>query len=549
MIKKLKFIIFFSILIILALCTQSQARITTSDPTVESGGTATITINSQEPVAYGAIDVTSDGGLTFVSVSGGVANGTNVAFSSAENKTSGIVTYKFKVPTVTKTTTYKVQFTSADMGTPDGEVPSSSATATVTVKAKSTNTGSENSGSNNSGGNNSGSGSQSGGNNTTSTPSVSFTNANETMYISTDSSVNFRSNYSTSSGVIGSLNNGDKVTVIGKATKSVDGITWYKIKYDGKTGYVSSSFLTSKEPKIEKSNNSNLKSLTVGTYELTPEFSADVTEYSLTVDENVDVLQVTAEPEDETAEVEVSGNDNLLLGENTIEIKVTAEDETVKTYTINVTKGEAPKIQLEELSIGGYTLSPEFRGDVYSYTLTINDVNVKSLTIDAKTDNEDATIEILGNEDLKLGENIVTILVKSEDEEEVTTYQIVVNIEEEVQEVVAQIIPGIDDNDLFLYGGIGLGALLLIIIIAIIVSKRRNKDDEFDTFDAGFAPIDDKKEESKENLSNDNINDEKEEKRSRRKTKKDLIDESFGDNVDNSISDDDRPKRKSGKHF
>lgn len=498
MIKKLKFIIFFSILIILALCTQSQARITTSDPTVESGGTATITINSQEPVAYGAIDVTSDGGLTFVSVSGGVANGTNVAFSSAENKTSGIVTYKFKVPTVTKTTTYKVQFTSADMGTPDGEVPSSSATATVTVKAKSTNTGSGNSGSNNSG-----SGSQSGGNNTTSTPSVSFTSTNKTMYATT--SLNVRSSYSTNSSVIGSLNAGDKVTQTGIATRAVSGITWSRINYNGSTAYVSSQYLTSEEPEEEKSNNNNLKSLTVGTYELTPEFSADVTEYSLTVDENVDVLQVTAEPEDETAEVEVSGNDNLLLGENTIEIKVTAEDETVKTYTINVTKGEAPKIQLEELSVEGYTLSPEFSGDVYSYTLTINDVNVKSLAINAKSDNEDATIEILGNEDLKLGENIVTILVKSDDEEEVTTYQIVVNIEEEVQEVVAQIIPGIDDNDLFLYGGIGLGALLLIIIIAIIISKRRNRDDEFDTFDAGFAPIDDKKEESKENLDRKSV--------------------------------------------
>lgn len=540
MIKKLKYIIFFSILMILVLCTHSQARITTSDPTVESGGTATITINSQEPVAYGSIDVTSNGGLTFVSVSGGVANGTRVAFSSAENKTSGIVTYKFKVPTVSKTTTYKVKFSSADMGTATyEEVASSSATATVTVRAANTSSGDS--------GGSSGSGSQSGGNNTTSTPSVSFTSTNKTMYATT--SLNVRSSYSTNSSVIGSLNAGDKVTQTGIATRAVSGITWSRISYNGSTAYVSSQYLTSEEPEEEKSNNNNLKSLTVGTYELTPEFSADVTEYSLTIDENVDVLQVTAEPEDETAEVEVSGNDNLLLGENTIEIKVTAEDETVKTYTINVTKGEAPKMQLEELSVEGYTLSPEFSGDVYSYTLTINDVNVKKLTINARSDNEDAAIEILGNEDFKLGENIVTILVKSEDEEEVTTYQIVVNIEEEVQEVVAQIIPGIDDNDLFLYGGIGLGALLLIIIIVIIVSKHRNKDNEFDTFDAGFAPIDAKKEEGKENLSNDNINDEKEEKRSRRKSKKDLIDENFGNNIDNSISDDDRPKRKSGKHF
>lgn len=444
--------------------------------------------------------------------------------------------------TAVKAGSATITISAEDVGDTSENEVTGSKTISVTVKAKSTNTGSGNSGSNNSG-----SGSQSGGNNTTSTPSVSFTSTNKTMYATT--SLNVRSSYSTNSSVIGSLNAGDKVTQTGIATRAVSGITWSRINYNGSTAYVSSQYLTSEEPEEEKSNNNNLKSLTVGTYELTPEFSADVTEYSLTVDENVDVLQVTAEPEDETAEVEVSGNDNLLLGENTIEIKVTAEDETVKKYKIKVTKGEAPKIQLEELSVEGYTLSPEFSGDVYSYTLTINDVNVKNLTINAKSDNEAATIEILGNEEFKLGENIVTILVKSADEEEVTTYQIVVNIEEEVQEVVAQIIPGIDDNDLFLYGGIGLGALLVIIIIAIIVAKRRNSDDEFDTFDAGFAPIEDKEKDSKENQSNDNNDDEKTEKRSRRKTKKDLINENFGDNVDNSTSDDDKPTKKPGKHF
>ena len=62
MIKKIKYIILFSILLILGLCTQSQARIYTSDPTVKSGGTATITISSGDKVASGSIDVTSPGG-------------------------------------------------------------------------------------------------------------------------------------------------------------------------------------------------------------------------------------------------------------------------------------------------------------------------------------------------------------------------------------------------------------------------------------------------------------------------------------------------------
>lgn len=209
MIKKIKFIMLFSVLLILGFATKSQARITTSDPTVQSGGTATITINSQEPVAYGAIDVTSSGGLTFSSVSGGTSNGTKVAFAGTTDKTSGIATYKFKVPTVTKTTTYKVTFSSADMGDASGNtVTSSTATATVTVTAPSSSSGG------------SSSGSSGGSSNNSTSKAPSFSSVNETVY-ATDS-VNVRSSYSTSSSVIGSLDVGDSVTRTGKAT--VNGI-------------------------------------------------------------------------------------------------------------------------------------------------------------------------------------------------------------------------------------------------------------------------------------------------------------------------------------
>ena len=86
MIKKIKFIFIFGILILIGLCTSSQARIITTDPTVYSGETATITISSQEPVANGAIDVTSNGGLTLESVTGGTVNGTLVAFARVRTK-------------------------------------------------------------------------------------------------------------------------------------------------------------------------------------------------------------------------------------------------------------------------------------------------------------------------------------------------------------------------------------------------------------------------------------------------------------------------------
>lgn len=533
MIKKIKYIILFSLLIILGICTKSQGRITTSDPTVQSGETATITINSQEPVANGAIDVTSNGGLTFSSVSGGTANGTKVAFAGAENKTNGIATYKFKVPEVTKTTKYQIVFQSYDMGNAEGEnIASSTATATVTVKAKPT---SNNSGSGSSGNSSSGSSGNSG---KQQTPAPSFSSVNETVYATT--SVNVRSSYSTSSSVVGSLNEGDSVTRIGKGSNG-----WSRVTYNGQTAYINSDYLTTKKPVVESSNN-DLKSLKIEQYELVPEFDPEVTEYSMKISENSDALIVDAEAEDEKAEVKITGNDELLTGENVIEIVVTAEDGSTKKYTINVTKGEELKTSLSELNVAGYTLTPEFDSSVYEYTLEVNDLNVKSLEISAKANVEDADIEILGNEELKQGENIITILVKSNNNEEVLTYQIVVTIQEaaEVPAEENQIIPGIANNDLYLYGGIGIGVLIVLIIIIVVIAKRRNKDDDdFGSYYGNFDSLEKaekkekkrkQKEENKETVKDDN--------------NEEIIKNNLNTNIDTE-DDEDRQKVKRGKHF
>ena len=546
MVKKIKYVLLFSIILIWVLCTKSQARITTSDPTVQSGGTATITINSQEAVASGSIDVSSSGGLTFVSVSGGTANGTLVAFAGTENKKSGIATYKFKVPTVSKTTTYKVVFTSKDMADVEGKtVSDSTATATVTVKAKAT---TNSSGSNGSSSNSNKGSSSNSSSKPQTTTAPSFSSVNETVY-ATDS-VNVRASYSTSSRIIGSLDVGDSIKRTGVTTRSINGIRWSRVSYNGQTAYVSSAYLDTEKPEEEKSNNKDLKSLEVEGYELTPEFSADVTQYSLTIDENVDVLKVEAVADDEKAKVEITGNDNLLIGENTIEIKVIAEDETEKTYKINVTKGEEPELELSKLTVEGYNITPEFKPDVHEYTLTINDVNVTSLNLEALSDMENASVEIAGNTDLELGENIITILVKSEDGEETSTYQIVVNIEEPVVvEEENQLIHGISNDDLYFYGAIVLGGLLLIIII-VIIAKHKNKDDDYETFNAGFTSLeDDKKKDNKDDFKNEEKKKEKKEKREKikKEDKKSIIEENFGEDIDNANDDDTNKKR--GKHF
>ena len=59
------------------------------------------------------------------------------------------------------------------------------------------------------------------------------------------------------------------------------------------------------------------------------------------VGEDVTRIAVTAVPAAEGAKVNVSGNENLKLGENTIQVAVVGSDDSaLGTYTITVTKQE-----------------------------------------------------------------------------------------------------------------------------------------------------------------------------------------------------------------
>lgn len=501
---------------------------------------ASISASSTNTTVGSKVNITASGTAASwdLEISGsGISTTTIVGYTDdAENgKFSKAVSF-----TPSKVGTYTFKLTGNITDENDTEATQVNKSVSVTVKAKSTS-----------------SGSSSGGSSSTQS-TVSFTKVNETVYATR--SVNVRANYSTSSSVVGSLNAGDSVTRTGRGSNG-----WSRVTYNGQTAYISSNYLTTEKP--EESNNKNLKSLSIeGDFTLTPEFSADVTEYDLTVGEDIDSIEISAVAEDDNADVEITGNNQLLIGDNTVEIKVTAEDGTVRTYTINVTKGEAGEVVstdgLSELSVEGYTLSPEFSSNIYEYTLNIADTSVTSLNINAKTNMENATVEIIGNDSLQLGENVITILVQTE--EETLTYQIVVNITEPVEE---QIIAGIDNNDLFLYGGIGLGVIIVIIIIVIIVKRRHHDDDDYDPYYGGFTSLNNDKEEKepyKNDAEIDNINDngnntiedntvksyvENSVSKDYEETRKSVIEENFGADIKQNDFNDGEPKRKRGKHF
>ena len=85
-----------------------------------------------------------------------------------------------------------------------------------------------------------------------------------------------------------------------------------------------------------KNSNADLEILAVEYFELTPEFDKHVTNYSVEVSNKVDKLNIFAVPLDEDAKNNISGNENLKVGNNKIVISVTARDGvTEKKYYIN----------------------------------------------------------------------------------------------------------------------------------------------------------------------------------------------------------------------
>ena len=90
------------------------------------------------------------------------------------------------------------------------------------------------------------------------------------------------------------------------------------------------------------SKDATLAFLTVKDVNLSPEFNPNITDYSATVDRDVKEVQVTPMPNNMSASLAISGNNNLQIGMNVIKIEVTAQDqETTMLYTIHITRKES----------------------------------------------------------------------------------------------------------------------------------------------------------------------------------------------------------------
>lgn len=535
------------VLLLLLGTISSQARIVTNDPTVESGGTVTINVTSQEVVYGYRVSISSNSGLTFVNATGGTTNG-NVVANTTTSGTQSLATYTFTAPEVTQDTTYTVTFLGEGIVL-DSEAnslgPSSSATATVTVKAKQASTGGGSTTGNNntqtpSNPTNTGSTGNTSTNNTNTNASdePTFTEVNQTVYVHNTESVNVRSGPGTSYSSLGRVARNTAVTRTGVGSNG-----WSRVRYNGQTAYISSSYLTTTKPEEEnKSSNAMLGGLTVDVEGLSPEFNKDTDNYTLQVGSDVEALQITATPEDEKATVQVQGNENLQEGENTVTITVTAEDGTTKVYTITVNKGNVEQVAslgLSTLTIAGIDMEEVFSPTTYEYTIEINE-DVTQLDITAEANEEGATVEIVGNQDFQEGENIVSIIVKSADGEETVTYQLTIN----KNSAVATENNNQAQNLIFICLFVGIAVVILIVVGILLYRRHKRKIEEEYDFGNGEDEVPDLYSDN-----NDNFQDVEETQEEQEDT---VYQNSMLHGYTDIVEDEEieeKPKRKKGKHF
>ena len=120
--------------------------------------------------------------------------------------------------------------------------------------------------------------------------------------------------------------------------------------FDSNGAYTASKSVTinvKNKPMIVLSGDNNLSSLGIEGYELTPEFNKDTLEYSTLIAPDTTSINVIATPSHGHANITGNGTREVTDGDNRIEITVTAENGTSKTYVINAKVEEYNPIEVD----------------------------------------------------------------------------------------------------------------------------------------------------------------------------------------------------------
>ncbi|TXK80597.1 cadherin-like beta sandwich domain-containing protein, partial [Paenibacillus sp. N3.4] len=173
-----------------------------------------------------------------------------------------------------------------------------------------------------------------------------------------------------------------------------------------------------------RSSNADLSALTVDGTSVT-NFAAGTLAYTVNVPNATTSVTAVGTKADATATVAVEGGSNLVVGDNTITVTVTAQDgTTVKTYTVNVVRAKSSNADLSALTVDGTSVA-NFAAGTLEYTVNIPNATT-SVTVTGTTYDTNAKVVVTGGSSLIVGDNTVTVTVTAQDGTTVKTYTVTV---------------------------------------------------------------------------------------------------------------------------
>lgn len=223
----------------------------------------------------------------------------------------------------------------------------------------------------------------------------------------------YTSTINATSTVISATATDSKSTITGVGTKTLNyGTNKFNIVVTSESGVKRTYTITITRPD-NRSNNNNLSSLKVSKGNIS--FNKNTLSYNVSVDSNVTSIKIDATLEDSKASF-VSGfgprNVNLNYGNNAIQIKVKAENQSIKTYTINVNRKDSRSNNnyLSNLTLSTGTIA--FNKNTLNYNISVP-FEITKINVTATAEDSKAKV-VVNSPNLIEGDNTITITVTAE---------------------------------------------------------------------------------------------------------------------------------------
>lgn len=194
--------------------------------------------------------------------------------------------------------------------------------------------------------------------------------------------------------------------------------------------------------KKPKSNDATLKNVVISQGSMNQTFNKDVFEYTIyNIADTINSIKFTAECNDGNCETSYEGGKSrsattgktstITLNQGNNDIKITVKSEsgtTSNVYTFKTIRGESTynSANLSKLAVGIYTLEPAFVPNNYEYKITVpNKITTTKDLIEYTSLDASASVKF-DDVDLKVGENIVNIVVTNALGDDTKTYKLTI---------------------------------------------------------------------------------------------------------------------------